>query len=53
MELTTGMQIVNKNNPEWGTFTVLNKYDDRIWEIRGRGGVRTLMEDEIKFWKQS
>jgi len=43
--------IVNKKHPEWGTFGVMRKYDEGIWEIRGRGGDRTLNEGELRFWE--
>jgi hypothetical protein len=47
-----GAIIMNIDHPEWGTWTVLRKYDDRIWEIRGRSGVTTLFLSELKFWKR-
>lgn len=47
-----GAIIMNIEHPEWGTWTVLRKYDDRIWEIRGRSGVTTLFLNEFKFWKR-
>ncbi len=43
--------IASKDDPEWGTFRVLNKYDDGIWEIRGDSGDRTLFHTEFKYWK--
>lgn len=45
-----GMVIINKNNPEWGTFGILEKYGDGIWEIRGDAGTTTLFEGEFHFW---
>jgi hypothetical protein len=47
-----GAIIMSIDNPEWGTFTVLRKYDDGIWEIRGKSGVKILVESEFKFWKR-
>jgi hypothetical protein len=44
------MIIICKDHEDWGTFRVLNKYDDGIWEIRGEVGDRTLFESEFKFW---
>lgn len=49
--IAVDMLIENKDNPDWGTFRVLRKYDERIWEIRNRAGDRTLFQDEFKFWK--
>jgi len=56
MELTKenvreGLRIINKQNPEWGTWTILRKYDEGIWEKRGRSGDTTLFESEFKFWE--
>lgn len=45
-----GMSIVNNDNTDWGSFTILRKYDEGIWEIRGISGVTTLFESEFKFW---
>lgn len=51
-DLRRGLEIVNKDHPEWGTWRVLDKYDEGIWEIRGRRGDTTLMEDEVRFWNK-
>lgn len=50
-DLKPNLLIVNKENREWGNFRVLRRYDEHIWEIRGRGGDRVLMEDELRFWE--
>lgn len=43
--------MIECKGEDWGSFRVLNKYDDGIWEIRGRSGDRCLFEDEFKFWR--
>jgi hypothetical protein len=48
--IKNNMIIICKDHEDWGTFRVLNKYDDGIWEIRGEVGDRTLFESEFKFW---
>ena len=55
MQLTTtniniAITIENKNNTDWGTFTVTGVYDLGIYEIRGRAGDRLLFDTEFKFW---
>ena len=52
MQLKENLKIENIQHPEWGTFRVINKYDNRIWEIRGDAGDRILFENEINFWRE-
>lgn len=47
-----GAIIMNIDHPEWGTWRVLRKYDDRIWEIRSDRSTTTLFLSEFKFWKR-
>lgn len=48
-----GMQIVNIQNPEWGTFIVLHHEVETMWAIRGKSGTRGLSEGEFnQFWKE-
>lgn len=42
-----GMKIRSVENPEWGTFTVLNREVETMWAIRGERGTRTLSEGEF------
>ena len=49
-DLAPNLLIICTDHPEWGTWRVLRKYDDGIWEIRGERGDRVLMEDEAHFW---
>lgn len=50
--MKTGMQIVNTQNPEWGTFTVLHREVETMWVIRGNRGTRCLSEGEFnQFWE--
>ena len=47
-----GMQIVNIQNPEWGTFTVLHREVETMWVIRGKSGQTCLSEGEFsRFWE--
>lgn len=46
-----GLSIISKGHPDWGTWGVLRKYDEGIWEIRGRSGDRVLNEDEFSHWE--
>lgn len=47
-----GMQIVNTQNPEWGTFTVLHREAEKMWAIRGESGTTCLSETEFNlFWE--
>ncbi len=52
-DLKPGLEIIAIDNPEWGTWRVLRKYDERIWEVRGRRGDRVLNEDELRFWRKA
>jgi hypothetical protein len=47
-----GAIIMNIEHPEWGTWKVLRKYDDRIWEIRSNRSTTTLFLSEFKYWKR-
>lgn len=49
--IAVDMLIENKDNPDWGNFRVLSKYDDRIWDIRNRAGDTTLFQSEFHFWR--
>lgn len=50
-EIKPGQHIINTKHPEWGIFTVLRKYDERTWEIRGQRGDRILDESEaLREW---
>ena len=51
-DLAPGVKIVSKENPEWGIWKVLKKYDEGIWEITSDDRRRhtILMEGETKFW---
>jgi len=47
-----GMQIVNIQNPEWGTFTVLHREVETMWVIRGKSGMTCLSEGDFsRFWE--
>jgi len=47
-----GMQIVNIQNPEWGTFIVLRREVETMWVIRGKSGQACLSESEFsRFWE--
>jgi len=47
-----GMQIVNIQNPEWGTFTVLHQEVEGMWVIRNERGTTCLAEGEFnRFWE--
>lgn len=49
-----GMQIVNIQNPEWGTFTVLHREVETMWVIRGKRGTTCLSEGEFnRFWEEA
>ena len=51
--LTVGMIIICKDHKNWGSWGVIRKYDDRIFEIRGRAGDRILDESEFnQFWEE-
>lgn len=52
-DLKTGLHIIQKSHPEYGTFVVQRKYDNGIWEIRGKSGDTTLFETELKFWRKA
>ena len=44
-------QIININNPEWGTFGVMEDFGT-YYEILGDGGSRVLSKSEAdRFWK--
>lgn len=48
-----GMQIVNLEHPEWGTWTVVHQEVETMWVIRGRSGSTCLGETEFyHFWKE-
>jgi len=50
--LEVGTKLINKSNPEWGTWVIRSHYDDGIYEIRGKSGIITLDEAERKmFWE--
>lgn len=54
MSLEANQIIMSMEHPEWGTWRVLRKYDEGIWEIRGRSGERILSEDEFeRFWSHT
>lgn len=48
--INIGILIRNNNNPDWGTFRVLDLYDLGIYEIRGNGGDRVLFDSEFNEW---
>lgn len=50
-DMKRGLTIRNKAHPDWGTWSVLDKYADGIWEIRGDRGDRVLNEGELRFWE--
>ncbi len=51
-EIKPGMKIINKNNPEWGTWKIERLYTGTMWEVfQPRGGI-CISEYEIKkFWE--
>jgi len=50
--LQVGMKVINKNNPEWGVWTVIRHYHEGIWEIRNHRNETTLFESEAqRFWE--
>jgi len=44
----TGLRIISKNDPQWGTFTLVR--DGDFWNIKGDRGERVLSEGEFHFW---
>ena len=51
-DIKPGIEIINNNNPQWGSYKVDRKYDKGIWEISNNRGSRILDEAEAKFWKK-
>ena len=51
-DIKPGIEIINNNNPQWGSYKVDRKYDKGIWEISNNRGTRILDEAEAKFWKK-
>lgn len=52
--LTEGLRIRCIAHPEWGTWCVIRKYDNGIFEIRGDAGERILFDSEFKqFWEEA
>ena len=51
-DIKPGIEIININNPQWGSYKVDRKYDKGIWEITNNRGTRILDEAESKFWKK-
>lgn len=49
--IKVGLVIINKNNPNWGEWTIDKKYGDGIWDISNHRGGTTLFEDELHFWR--
>jgi len=49
--IKAGIVIECKAHPEWGTWTVQEKYAPGIWNIRGNSGCRTLDEGEVHLWR--
>lgn len=43
-----GLEIINRSNPEWGTFRV--KQDRNGWIYAARHGEAMLFENELHFW---
>lgn len=46
-----GLAIRCSDHPEWGEFRVLRRYMEKTWEIHNDRGVRTLFQDEFRFWE--
>lgn len=44
------MIIIETYHPEYGTWRVLRKYDEGIWEVRGESGEKVLFESELHFY---
>jgi hypothetical protein len=56
MTLTTtniniGIEIRNIENPEWGTFKVVDVYDLGIYTIKNARGERVLFDTEFNEWE--
>ncbi len=48
--MTVTSKIISKENPEWGTWTVME--DCGGWfVIKGRAGSRVLNKGEVRFWE--
>ena len=51
-EIKIGARIICKDNKEWGTWVILNKYDQDIYEIKGNSGITCRETGELlKFWE--
>lgn len=51
--MKSGMIIINRENPEWGTWVVLYEEVKGMWVIRGRSGTTCIAESEFRrFWQE-
>ncbi len=49
-DIRVGLIIKNRKNPDWGEWSVIEKYDEGVWTIRSDHGDTTLFESEFHFW---
>ena len=51
-DIKPGQRVFQRDNPEYGIWTIMRHYHEGIWEVRGQRGEIAVGESElVQFWK--